>query len=182
MTYAMAIVRFINGMADPLQTGPYARPISMIAQRLGIPAEIVQLRHQATHEDLPSLNVLRSGLWSCIAYLRDYAMLPLVFAMDSVNSGISTSREAQKRDLAVKLDSAIKRYKRLMKAYFATRTSKAASSTGSAWHGGQDLRKVMRDIEEMWTIDDDDEALDMAREVLLNALLQVGCLVPLARK
>jgi len=182
MTYAMAIVRFINGMADPMQTGPYARPISMIAQRLGIPAEIVQLRHQATHEDLPSLNVLQSGLWSCIAYLRDYVMGPLVFAMDSPSAGMSTSREAQKRDLAIQLDSAIKRYKKLMKAYYATRTSKAASSTGSTWHGGHALRKLMRDIEEMWTIDDDEGAMDMAREVLLNALVQVGCLVPLARK
>jgi ribosomal biogenesis protein LAS1 len=181
MTYAMAIVRFINGMADPLQTGPYARPISMIAQRLGIPIELVQLRHQATHEDLPSLSVLRAGLWTCIAYLRDNSFGPLIFASDpSIAYGTSTSRDAQRQDLSNTLSSLIKRYKRLMKAYFATRTSKAASSTGSAWSGGADLRKVMREMEELWNVDDEDVGL--SRDVLVDALVRTGCLVPLARK
>ncbi len=181
MTYAMSIVRFINGMADPLQTGPYARSISMIVQCLGIPIELVQLRHQATHEDLPSLPVLRAGLWSCIAYIRDHSLGPLIFASDpSIAYGTSTSRDAQRKDLSNTLASLIKRYKRLMKSYFTTRTSKAASSTGSAWSGGAELRKVMREMEEMWNVEEED--IELVREVLVDGLVQTGCLVPLARK
>jgi len=60
-SYATAILRLINGLVDPLQIGTYARSITSIAQQLGLPNWIVELRHAATHEDLPSLNLLREG-------------------------------------------------------------------------------------------------------------------------
>ena len=60
-SYAAAIIRLVNGLVDPLQLGAYARPISSIAMQLGIPSWLVELRHAATHEDLPSLEVLREA-------------------------------------------------------------------------------------------------------------------------
>jgi ribosomal biogenesis protein LAS1 len=59
--YATAIIRFINGLVDPLQLGVYARPIASIAAQLGLPNWLVELRHAATHEDLPSLELLRQA-------------------------------------------------------------------------------------------------------------------------
>lgn len=59
--YASAIVRLVNGLVDPLQFGAYARSIASIAAQLGLPAWLVELRHAATHEDLPSLEVLREA-------------------------------------------------------------------------------------------------------------------------
>lgn len=61
MSYAAAIIRLVNGLVDPLQLGAYARSIASIAQQLGLPAWLVELRHAATHEDLPSLEVLRDA-------------------------------------------------------------------------------------------------------------------------
>ena len=46
---------------DPLQRGAYARSIASIAAQLGLPAWLVELRHAATHEDLPSIEVLREA-------------------------------------------------------------------------------------------------------------------------
>ena len=59
--YAMAIIRVVNGLVDPLQSGAYARSIAAIATQLGLPLWLVELRHAATHEDLPSLELLREA-------------------------------------------------------------------------------------------------------------------------
>jgi ribosomal biogenesis protein LAS1 len=59
--YASAIIRLVNGLVDPLQFGAYARSIASIAAQLGLPLWLVELRHAATHEDLPSLEVLRQA-------------------------------------------------------------------------------------------------------------------------
>ena len=60
-SYALAIIRLVNGLVDPLQQGAYARPISSIAAQIGLPSWLVELRHAATHEDLPSLHLLREA-------------------------------------------------------------------------------------------------------------------------
>lgn len=60
-SYATSVIRLVNGLVDPLQVGVYARSIASIAQQLGLPAWLVELRHAATHEDLPSLEVLREA-------------------------------------------------------------------------------------------------------------------------
>jgi ribosomal biogenesis protein LAS1 len=60
-TYAAAIIRLVNGLVDPLQLGAYARSIASIANQLGLPPWLVELRHAATHEDLPSLELLRQA-------------------------------------------------------------------------------------------------------------------------
>ena len=51
----------VNGLVDPLQVGAYARSIASIASQLGLPLWLVELRHAATHEDLPSLELLREA-------------------------------------------------------------------------------------------------------------------------
>jgi hypothetical protein len=60
-SYATALIRLVNGLVDPLQAGTYARSIFSIATQIGLPAWLVELRHAATHDDLPSLELLRDG-------------------------------------------------------------------------------------------------------------------------
>lgn len=60
-SYATAIIRLVNGLVDPLQQGSYARSIASIAAQLELPAWFVELRHAATHEDMPSLELLREA-------------------------------------------------------------------------------------------------------------------------
>lgn len=68
--YATALIRLVNGLVDPLQLGAYARSISSIASQLGLSPWLVELRHAATHEDLPSLECLREAS-------RDVRLLPM---------------------------------------------------------------------------------------------------------
>lgn len=52
---------FVNSLVDPLQTAYFARSIASLAAQIGLPLWFVELRHQATHEDLPRLAVLRDA-------------------------------------------------------------------------------------------------------------------------
>ncbi|KAJ2985821.1 hypothetical protein NUW54_g10020 [Trametes sanguinea] len=76
MSYASALIRLVNGLVDPLQLGAYARSINSIAQQLGLPAWFVELRHAATHEDLPSLEVLRDAAREAMGWLLHKYFMP----------------------------------------------------------------------------------------------------------
>jgi ribosomal biogenesis protein LAS1 len=43
-----------------------------IAKTIGLPATYVELRHQATHEELPSLSKLRAGTQKALQWIWDY--------------------------------------------------------------------------------------------------------------
>lgn len=58
---ARPILSFVNSLVDTYQTGAYAQSIGAIAARIGLPLWFVEIRHAATHEDLPSLEVAREG-------------------------------------------------------------------------------------------------------------------------
>lgn len=58
--YCMVLIRFVNGMLDPVQQGQFAIPLHKLAENIGLPSWFVELRHLSTHErELPSLEMLR---------------------------------------------------------------------------------------------------------------------------
>ncbi|CAH0493620.1 unnamed protein product [Peronospora farinosa] len=70
LLYSSIIVRCVNGLVDGSQKGAYALAVSTLAQRIGIPLWIVDLRHESTHNQLPSLSVLRFAARHLLAWLR----------------------------------------------------------------------------------------------------------------
>ncbi|KAI0662478.1 Las1-like-domain-containing protein [Cubamyces menziesii] len=186
MSYASAIIRLVNGLVDPLQLGAYARSINSIAQQLGLPAWFVELRHAATHEDLPSLEVLRDAAREAMGWLLHNYFLP------TLNPSTPAAPAQPLRPLAPLL----KQYKTLMKAttrdatlrvtYRAEITknmreierwiaeAKVASASamggGAGWDDAQEDGDE-EDVREKW-------ALDQLAEVLI----QRGMLVPLSKK
>ncbi|OJT14018.1 Protein LAS1 [Trametes pubescens] len=186
MSYAAAIIRLVNGLVDPLQLGAYARSIASIAQQLGLPAWLVELRHAATHEDLPSLEVLRDAARESMAWLLHNYFLP------TLNPSTPSAAPSQPlRPLAPLL----RQYKALMKATTRDATLRVQLRG--------DITKATRDVERWiaeakvasaaaagalgWedTLPDGDEedtrerwALDRVAE----ALVQKGGLVPLSKK
>ena len=71
LAYAMVVVRTVNGLVDPSQQGYYAEPVSLLASRIGLPQWLVELRHDATHSQLPTLIVLRSAADCLLLWLND---------------------------------------------------------------------------------------------------------------
>lgn len=70
LQYAMAIVRLVNGIADAAQKGRTAVSVAGLAAQAGLPRMLVDLRHEATHNELPSLPLLRLAAHQALAWLR----------------------------------------------------------------------------------------------------------------
>ena len=145
--------------------------MSLLARQIGLPPGLIGLRHEATHEDLPSLEVLRDGVWKALEYLRVEALEPLVFSEDGGAAGSSRSQE-RRAELEVRLDTIFRKYKKVMKNYFRERTSKSVSS------GGKELRVVLREIEDTFAKAIAEEDVEVVIDVLTDCLLKPGCLIP----
>ncbi|KAK0719787.1 Las1-like-domain-containing protein [Lasiosphaeris hirsuta] len=70
--YSAAFSRFVTGLLDSHQDK--ARKMSMygVAKSVGLPATFVELRHQATHEQLPSLTRLRISAQKALDWIWHY--------------------------------------------------------------------------------------------------------------
>ncbi|KAJ5485696.1 hypothetical protein N7539_005684 [Penicillium diatomitis] len=69
-TYSAAFCRFVTGLVDTKTTGP-RRTMFQRAMDLGLPASFVELRHEATHREPPSLIVLRKATQRSLEWLWD---------------------------------------------------------------------------------------------------------------
>jgi len=67
----MAICRFVNGLIDPAQQSQFALPMQLLAKNLNLPTAFVEFRHAATHEGLPSMEVLRVFANRGLQWLED---------------------------------------------------------------------------------------------------------------
>ncbi|KAI0379913.1 Las1-domain-containing protein [Hypomontagnella monticulosa] len=70
--YSAAFSRFVTGLLDSQQDKQRKMSMYSIAKNIGLPATFVELRHQATHEQLPSLSKLRTAAKKTLAWIWDY--------------------------------------------------------------------------------------------------------------
>jgi ribosomal biogenesis protein LAS1 len=170
------LTRLINSLVDPLQTRTYARPITHIARELGLPEGLVALRHAVTHEDLPALEVLRTGAEQALEWLRVRVVGPAVF--DSL-----PVEEKEQWDGEEAFRAALGKYKRLMKQYYRQRTSKASTTGG--WEGARELRMTLREVEDLVGAavegKDDDVREKVGRRVVQVLLGEEGGMIPSLR-
>lgn len=79
LSYAAAVIRCINGLTDVLQQNrATAASIAHLSSLLGIPSWLVDIRHQSTHNQLPSLSVLRTASVTLLQYLQQVYWQPMV--------------------------------------------------------------------------------------------------------
>lgn len=64
------LLSFVTGLVDSKVTGP-RRTMFQRAMDLGLPASFVELRHEATHREPPSLVVLRKASQRSLEWLWD---------------------------------------------------------------------------------------------------------------
>ncbi|KAI1007299.1 hypothetical protein K3495_g921 [Podosphaera aphanis] len=70
--YAAAFSRFVTGLLDCQQEKRHKMSMYAVAKTIGLPATFVELRHQATHEALPSLARLRAATLKALRWLWYY--------------------------------------------------------------------------------------------------------------
>lgn len=67
---SMAILRFVNGLVDPAQTRGHAQSVSSLAEQMKLPRMFVDIRHDATHNQLPSLPLLLLAANQALSWLE----------------------------------------------------------------------------------------------------------------
>ncbi|KAJ1447995.1 Las1-like-domain-containing protein [Pelagophyceae sp. CCMP2097] len=67
---AMVVIRTVNGLVDAGQASKTAKSVSGLAFALGLPSWLVDIRHQATHNSLPSLELLTAAARELLSYLQ----------------------------------------------------------------------------------------------------------------
>ena len=78
LMHGMAITRLVNGIVDPLQRGAHAASIKRLALTVRLPSALVELRHECTHNRIPSLGRLRLATDHALFWLRENYWLPQV--------------------------------------------------------------------------------------------------------
>lgn len=76
LSISMAIIRLVNGLIDPLQTKAKAMSVNGLAMKLGLPRVLVDLRHEATHTNLPTLGMLLKARALAIDWLHQNYWFP----------------------------------------------------------------------------------------------------------
>lgn len=71
-TYSAAFCRFVTGYCDIAQRTLIRKSMFEVAREIDMPASFVELRHEATHEDLPSLQRLMRNTKSALEWLWQY--------------------------------------------------------------------------------------------------------------
>jgi ribosomal biogenesis protein LAS1 len=184
-SYATAIVRLVNGLVDPLQRGTYARSIASIAAQLGFPSWLVELRHAATHEDLPRLELLRDGARESMSWLLHNYFLP------TLNPSTTPQASQVQLTLPRPLAPILKQYRRIFK--IITRDASLQTQYKA------EIRSIQREVERWiseakvaaevvrvsgglgWDTGDDSKEKS-ALEQLCDELMEKGILVPLSKK
>ncbi|KAM7204315.1 rRNA-processing protein las1 [Rhypophila sp. PSN 637] len=70
--YSAAFSRFVTGLLDSQQNTVRKMSMYDLAKSVGLPATFVELRHQATHEELPSLIRLRTAAGKALDWIWEY--------------------------------------------------------------------------------------------------------------
>lgn len=87
MLYCMAIMRLVNGFVEPAhkKTG---LSISQLADAVGIPRMLVDIRHESSHRGLPSLPLVRLATVKALDWLRSNYWEPQRNAIPDVRKEI----------------------------------------------------------------------------------------------
>lgn len=76
---SMVITRLVNGTTDRIQPRgerSVARSVASLAAELGMPMTLVDIRHQACHNDLPSLSWLTDAAHDALVWLKEWYWEP----------------------------------------------------------------------------------------------------------
>ena len=72
LMYSMALVRLVNGIVDAVQQKKFASPVSDLAGQVALPRILVDIRHTASHNALPSLPALSLAADRALQWLQQH--------------------------------------------------------------------------------------------------------------
>ncbi|WVY90689.1 hypothetical protein V8G54_036203 [Vigna mungo] len=103
MLYCMAIMRLVNCAVEKTRKKEVAS-IAVAADAIGIPRMLIDIRHEGSHRELPSLKVVRSASVKALDWLKSYYWEPQSKAIPFQGEGITEVKKEIKskiRELAI---------------------------------------------------------------------------------
>jgi hypothetical protein len=91
LLYSAAFIRFVNGFIDPQQKGVYAQSMTLVAESLQLPPWFIEIRHQATHDVLPTLPLLRKATEQALDWLYEFYWKPNALSHSISESALSAN-------------------------------------------------------------------------------------------
>lgn len=70
LAYSSAVIRFVNELVDQAQKSAFATSIAKLADQLGLPRFFVDIRHDGTHDQMSSLELLRWAASEALDWLE----------------------------------------------------------------------------------------------------------------
>jgi hypothetical protein len=89
LVVGMAVVRMVNSTVDPWQRAYFALSVQRLALQLHLPRMLVDLRHAASHADLPSLAVLLPAAAVALRWLDEWYWQPQAYRAEHTRDEIS---------------------------------------------------------------------------------------------
>ncbi|XAR60274.1 hypothetical protein NMG60_11033574 [Bertholletia excelsa] len=120
MLYCMAIVRLVNGVIEKMRK-KNELSIAEAADAINIPRMLIDIRHEGSHRDLPSLQLVRLASIKAIDWLKSYYWEPQKNAIPFKGDRMASLRKEIKS--------------RLCELSFCTKIKKAAGSSFSIAKG-----------------------------------------------
>ncbi|XP_027113975.1 uncharacterized protein [Coffea arabica] len=91
MLYCMAIMRLVNGVIEKTRKKTEVS-IAEAAGAIGIPRMLIDIRHEGSHRDLPSLHLVRLASMKALDWLKEYYWEPQKNAIPNQADVISNAR------------------------------------------------------------------------------------------
>ncbi|KAI7813305.1 ribosomal biogenesis protein LAS1L [Triplophysa rosa] len=186
LLYGMALVRFVNVITERKQT-KIAKPLRLLARNLNIPEWVVNLRHDFTHNKLPSLKWCRKGCEFVLDWLhKEYWSRQLG---GQLTEDWNHSEEEDEEDCAKRQEEILlcrkkeieghKKVRELLISYEREQFQVYEELEEQEWQRGvwpdasADLSWILTQIKHF--------AAD-SREILVDVLVQDGFLIPTAEQ
>ncbi|XP_022637637.1 uncharacterized protein LOC106765146 isoform X3 [Vigna radiata var. radiata] len=103
MLYCMAIMRLVNCAVEKTRKKEVAS-IAVAADAIGIPRMLIDIRHEGSHRELPSLKIVRTASVKALDWLKSYYWEPQSKAIPFQGEGITEVKKEIKskiRELAI---------------------------------------------------------------------------------
>ncbi|XP_059282544.1 uncharacterized protein LOC132036264 isoform X2 [Lycium ferocissimum] len=150
MLYCMAIMRLVNGIVEKTRKKAVIS-IAEAANAIGIPRMLIDVRHEGSHRDLPSLQLVRLASTKALDWLKSYYWEP--------------QKNAIRRDSTANLRNEIKH--KLLEMAFCLKVKQTNSLHTSGKRSKKQITRAMKAILRLYNSSSSEVA-----SVLLELMLQ----------
>lgn len=186
LLYGMALVRFVNVITERKQTR-IATPLRLLARNLNIPEWVVNLRHDFTHNKLPSLKWCRKGCEFVLDWLRkEYWSRQLGGQLtDDWNSSGEEDEEGyakRQEEILLNRQKEIEGHKKVRELLISYEREQFQVYEELQKQGGQRGMWPDASSDLSWILTQIKHFAADSREILVDVLVQDGFLIPTAEQ